>query len=128
LEVVIRRHVNVPIYVAFPVGKIRLQTTTTHQLRGPPLSSTKRLQFPFSYLRNDEKMKIAAVLALFVVSAAAFNAPQFATRAVGAKKPAAKKAAAKAVNVSVSSSRMADAEHSIESSIYVQYCFCSQVL
>jgi hypothetical protein len=65
-------------------------------------------------------MKFVAVLALFVASAAAFNAPQFATRAVGAKKPAAKKAVAKkavakktgakAVAVSVSSSRMVDAE------------------
>ena len=37
-------------------------------------------------------MKTAAVLALFLASAAAFNAP-FATRAVGAKKAPAKKAA-----------------------------------
>ena len=35
-------------------------------------------------------MKIATFLALFLASATAFNAPQFATRAVG--KPAAKKA------------------------------------
>ena len=39
-------------------------------------------------------MKTAAVLALFLASAAAFNAP-FATRAVGAKKAPAKKAPAK---------------------------------
>eukprot|EP00339_Tiarina_fusa_P019300 CAMPEP_0116996608 /NCGR_PEP_ID=MMETSP0472-20121206/356_1 /TAXON_ID=693140 ORGANISM="Tiarina fusus, Strain LIS" /NCGR_SAMPLE_ID=MMETSP0472 /ASSEMBLY_ACC=CAM_ASM_000603 /LENGTH=186 /DNA_ID=CAMNT_0004695283 /DNA_START=43 /DNA_END=603 /DNA_ORIENTATION=- len=43
-------------------------------------------------------MKTAAVLALFLASAAAFNAPQFATRAVGKKAPA-KKAAKKAAPV-----------------------------
>ena len=41
-------------------------------------------------------MKTAAVLALFLASAAAFNAP-FATRAVGAKK-AAKAAPAVSIN------------------------------
>jgi hypothetical protein len=42
-------------------------------------------------------MKTAAVLVLFLASAAAFNAPQFATRAVGKKAaPKGKKAAATA--------------------------------
>ena len=51
------------------------------------------LLLPFHSV-NDFKMKTAAVLALFLASAAAFNAP-FATRAVGAKKAPAKKAPAK---------------------------------
>jgi hypothetical protein len=60
-------------------------------------------------------MKIVAVLALFVASAAAFNAPQFATRAVGAKKPVKKTVAKKTVSkaVSVSSSRIVEAEDAI---------------
>jgi exosortase/archaeosortase len=44
-------------------------------------------------------MKTATVLALVLATATAFNAPQFATRAVGAKKAPAKKAVA-AVSVS----------------------------
>jgi len=40
-------------------------------------------------------MKTAAVLTLFLATAAAFTSPQFATRAVGAKKAAPKKAAPK---------------------------------
>ena len=43
-------------------------------------------------------MKVATVFALLLVSATAFNAPQFATRAVG-KAPATKAVAKKAVKV-----------------------------
>ena len=43
--------------------------------------------------RNELTMKTTAVLALILASATAFNQPLFATRAVGAKAPVAKKAA-----------------------------------
>jgi hypothetical protein len=47
---------------------------------------------PLSDIEDDLKMKTATVFALLLATATAFNTPQFATRAVGAKKAPVKKA------------------------------------
>jgi hypothetical protein len=52
---------------------------------------------PYYIFKDDDKMKTFTVLALLLATATAFNAPQFATRAVGGtKKAAPKKVAPKA--------------------------------